>query len=297
MMSTRESRSSNPVHRDLVDAQPGAFGQHEQFGVEEPAGVLGERKQRPRLVAPDGLEAALRVREARAHQSSQQHVVASRDELPLRPADDPRSPGEPGSDGQVAVPGQQRGHQRQQGVQVCRQIDIHVGQDLGVALRPDGPQSPAASRQLHVDGPHLGQLTSQAGGNRPGGIGAAVIGDRDPGVKRKAFTQIADQAPNARCQIAFLIADRHHYVHLQNSHGTQDRRPLSAVPEARLCARYEQSRFRLAATSGWPGPAVNRLALRRPARVSTTRWSGRRSFRAASRHRSAGRCRRDAWPR
>ena len=225
-----------------MDAQPGAFGQHEQFGVEKPAGVLGERQQCSRLVAPDGLEAALRVREARPHKGPQQHVVASRDELPLRPADDPRSPGEPGTDGQVAVPGQQRGHQRQQGVQVCRQIDIHIGEDLGVALRPDGPQGPAASRQLHVDGPHLGQLASQPGGDRPGGIGAAVIGDRDPGGKRKAFTQIADQTTNARCEIAFLIANRHHYVHLQNSHGTQDRRPRFAEPEATLCARYEQSR-------------------------------------------------------
>ena len=150
----------DPVHRDLVDAQPGAFGQHQQLGVEEPAGVLGERQQHPRLVTPDRLESALRVREARPHEGPQQHVVASRDELPLGPADDPRSPGEPGADGQVAMPGQQRGHQRQQGVQVCRQIDIHIGEDLGVALRPDGPQGPAASRQLHVDGPHLGQLAS-----------------------------------------------------------------------------------------------------------------------------------------
>jgi hypothetical protein len=29
-----------PVHRDLVDAQPGPFGQYQQLGVEEPAGVL-----------------------------------------------------------------------------------------------------------------------------------------------------------------------------------------------------------------------------------------------------------------
>jgi hypothetical protein len=54
------------------------------------------------------------------------------------------------------VPGQQRRHQRQQGVQVRRQIDIHVREHLGVALRPDGPQRPAAARQVHVDGPHLG---------------------------------------------------------------------------------------------------------------------------------------------
>ncbi len=32
-------RVVDPVHRDLVDAQAAAFGEHQQFGVEEPAGV------------------------------------------------------------------------------------------------------------------------------------------------------------------------------------------------------------------------------------------------------------------
>src|SRR6266581_5091184 len=62
----------DPVHRDLVDPQTGAFGQHEQFGVEKPAGVPGEREQCPRLVAPDRLEAALRVGKACSHQGPQQ---------------------------------------------------------------------------------------------------------------------------------------------------------------------------------------------------------------------------------
>ena len=35
----------HPVHRHLVDAQPGALGEDEQLGVEEPAGVLDERQQ------------------------------------------------------------------------------------------------------------------------------------------------------------------------------------------------------------------------------------------------------------
>ena len=244
----------DPVHRDLVDAQPGAFGQHEQLGVEEPAGIGGEREQRPRLVAPDRLEAALRVGKARPHQGPQQQVVAARDELPLGTADDPGTTGEPGADGQVAVPGQQRRDQREQGVQVCRQIDIHVGEDVGLALRPDGPQRPATSRQFHVDGAHLGQLAGQPVGDRPGGVGAAVIRDGDPGAKREALTQVGDQPPHARREITLLITNRHHNVHMGNSHGNEDRRPRSVAAEANLCTRYEQR--------GPGGPGAARSAVR-----------------------------------
>ena len=63
MMSTRESGVVGPVHRDLVDAQPGPLGEHEQLGVEEPAPVLHKRQQLPRLVGADRLEPALRVGE------------------------------------------------------------------------------------------------------------------------------------------------------------------------------------------------------------------------------------------
>jgi hypothetical protein len=72
-----------------VDPQPGALGEDEQFGVEEPAGVLGKRQQRPRLVSPDGLETALGIGEACPHERAKQHVVAARDHLALGAADDP----------------------------------------------------------------------------------------------------------------------------------------------------------------------------------------------------------------
>ena len=44
-------RVVDPVHRHLVDAQPGALGEHQQLGVEEPAGVLDQRQQPLRDVA------------------------------------------------------------------------------------------------------------------------------------------------------------------------------------------------------------------------------------------------------
>ena len=64
----------DPVDRHLVDAQPGALGQHEQLGVEEPAAVLDERQQLPGAVGPDRLEAALRVGEAVAQRRVQERL-------------------------------------------------------------------------------------------------------------------------------------------------------------------------------------------------------------------------------
>ena len=230
----------DPVDRDLVDAQPGPLGQHQQFGVEEPAGVLGKWQQRPRLPAPDRLEPALGVREPGPHAGVQQQVVAPGDELALGSADHPRPPGQPGADGHVAVAGQQRRDQRQQRVQIRRQIDIHVREDLGVTLRPDRPQRPPPSRLFHAYGPHLIEVARQPVGDGPGAVRAAVVRDGDPRGKREALPQIADQPPHARREITFLVTHRNHNVHLHNSHSHENRRPCSAVAEAILCTRYEQ---------------------------------------------------------
>jgi len=102
----------DPVHWHLVDAQPGPFGQHQQLGVEEPALVLDQRQQLPGLVGPDRLKPALGVGEAGPEGGPQQQVVAARDDLALGAADHPRSAGQPGADGDVAVPRHQRRDQR-----------------------------------------------------------------------------------------------------------------------------------------------------------------------------------------
>ena len=61
------------------------------------------------------------------------------------PADDARAAGQPGADGDVAVAGQQRRDQRQQRVEVGREVDVHVGDDRGVARRPRRAQRAAAA--------------------------------------------------------------------------------------------------------------------------------------------------------
>ena len=68
-----------------MDAQPGAFRDHQQLGVEEPAGVVDQRQQLARDVGAHGLEAALRIGEPRTEHAAQDQVVTARDEFALRP--------------------------------------------------------------------------------------------------------------------------------------------------------------------------------------------------------------------
>ena len=63
------------------------------------------------------------------------------------------------------------------------------------------------------------QLAGQLVGDRPGGVGAAVVRDGDPGAEGEALAQVAGQPPHARREITFLIPNRNHDVHLQNCHG------------------------------------------------------------------------------
>ena len=180
-MSTRRVGVVDPVHRHLVDPQARALGEHQQLGVEEPAGVLDQRQQPARDVGADGLEAALGVGEAGLQRAAQEQVVAAGDDLALRAADDPRAAAEPGADREVGVPGDQRGDQREQRGQVGGQVDVAVGEHLARPRRPTpraapgrGPSPPAAPTLT------VGSSSASARGDRRGGVGAGVVGDRDP---------------------------------------------------------------------------------------------------------------------
>ena len=71
----RRVRVVDPVDRHLVDPQPGPLGEDQHLGVEEPAGVLDQRQQHLRDIAPDRLEAALGVGEAGLQRAAQDQVV------------------------------------------------------------------------------------------------------------------------------------------------------------------------------------------------------------------------------
>jgi hypothetical protein len=62
-----------------------------------------------------------------------------------------------------------------------------------------------------------------------------------PGGEGEALAQVAGQPPDARREITLLIANGHHYVNLENTHGCEDGRPRSVAAEARLWTRYERS--------------------------------------------------------
>ena len=132
----------DPVDGHLVDAQPGPLGQHQQLGVEEPAGVLHQREQGPRPVGPDGLEPALGVGEAGAEGGAQDQVVGAGDQLPLRAPDHPRHRAQSAADGHVGVARHQRRDEREQGVEVGRQVDVEIGEHGGVARAPHRASGP-----------------------------------------------------------------------------------------------------------------------------------------------------------
>ena len=151
----------DPVDRHLVDPQPAALGEHEQLGVEEPAVVAhGVEQPGAERVGARGLEAALRVAEARAQHGVQDRVVGARDQLALGPAHDAGAVREPRPDREVAVARQQRGDERQQrragrsrGRRPCRRPHAPRDATRRRAARGRGPCAPAAGRRRRAARP------------------------------------------------------------------------------------------------------------------------------------------------
>ena len=131
--STARVRVVDPIDRHLGDPQPVALGEDQQLGVEEPVVVLDRGQERPGHVAAEGLEPALRVVELRVEHQSQDPVVGAGHELA------PGTPNHPTSRASSREPmatsewpRQQGSDERQEGVEVGREVDVHVGDDLGV---------------------------------------------------------------------------------------------------------------------------------------------------------------------
>jgi hypothetical protein len=205
-------RVVDPVDGNLVDAQPGALGEHEQFGVEEPAGVGHEREQLAGGVGPDGLEAALRVREPREQRAAQHQVVAARDDLALGAAHDPRGPAQPGPDRQVRVARDERRDERQQCGQVGRQVDVEVGEHVGVRVQPRAVQRPAAPLRGQVQDAHARELRGQPVRDVEGAVGRGVVGDGHPRRVREGLVQEGPHGPHGALEARGLVVYRDHEV-------------------------------------------------------------------------------------
>ena len=142
--STRESGSSTQstgtswMRRPLCSARTSS-----SVSKNQPSSSTSG-SEAPGDVGPHGLEAALRVARTRcAGSPAEDQVVGAGDGLALGAPHHPRARGEPGPDGDVAVARQQGRDEGQQGVEVGRQVDVHVGDDGRLARRPRGPQRPA----------------------------------------------------------------------------------------------------------------------------------------------------------
>jgi hypothetical protein len=100
--------------------------------------------------------------------------------------------------------------QRQQRLQAGRQVDVHVGDHVGVAGLPDLPEGPAAALLGQVDGAHLSEPLGQSPGQQPGAVAAGVVGDGDAEGEREAVRQVAVEAPDAGLQDVLLVVDGDH---------------------------------------------------------------------------------------
>jgi len=219
-----------PVDRHLVDAQPGALGEDQQLGVEEPGLVAHAGQQAVGDLGAHRLEAALRVAEAGVQRGAQQQVVGARDQLT------PGAPGNAGpvqqaaADGQVAVPGDERRHQRQQRTQVGGEVDVHVGHHRRVAGHPGGAQgaTPPLLVEVHRLDPRHG--LAQPPGDRPGGVGAGVVDDGDPRREGELRGEKGVQAADRPLQRGRLVVDGNDHIQgggVGGSHGPDSGRGLS----------------------------------------------------------------------
>ena len=129
-VSSTQSTGTSWMRRPLRSASK------QQLGVEEPAVVLDRGQEPPRDVGPHRLEPALRVAHARREHRAQDQVVAARDELALRVAGDVRTRREPRTDRDVGVARHERRDERQERVEIGREVDVHVRDDVGVARAP-----------------------------------------------------------------------------------------------------------------------------------------------------------------
>jgi hypothetical protein len=198
----------HPVDRDLVDPQTGALGEQQQFGVEEPCLVLDSGEQGLDHLAPSRLESALGVGELGGHGGAQQEVVGAGDELPLWSADHRGAAVQPGTDGQVAVTGEQWRDQRQERLQAGGEVDVHVGDDVRLGLAPDLAQRAAAALEVEMDAAHLRELVGEPEGDLPGRVGGGVVGDGDLEAVGEGPLQVGVQPPDTGLQDVFLVVDR-----------------------------------------------------------------------------------------
>ena len=147
--------------------------------------------------------------------AAQDQVVAARDELALRAAHHPGPAAQPGADRQVGVPGDQRGDQRQQRGEVGGQVDVACRRARRRPRRPTTVAQRPAAALLRPAAPTstVGSSPARAAGDRGGGVGAGVVGDRDPVACRGTARPGGRRSRRTRrLEVGLLVVDGHDHV-------------------------------------------------------------------------------------
>ena len=115
---------------------------------------------------------------------------------------------QPRADGDVAVPGQQRRHQREEGGQGGGEVDVHVGDDRGVTGRPRGTQRVAPTLAGQVHGGHAAHGRGQVACHLVGVVRAGVVDHGDEGAEGEGLVEERAQGGDALRQLRRLVVDR-----------------------------------------------------------------------------------------
>ena len=171
-----------------------------------------------------------------------EQVVPPRDHLTLRTALYPGAMHKAAPNRDVAMPGDERRDQRQQAIQVGREIDVHIGDDRRATPEPRLSDGPASTLLFKAHGADTVQLERQPLGDHPRRIGARVVHDGDPRLKRKLVVEVSPQPANTPLEVAFLVVDRDRDVKERSDYraGGDDRQNLRHA----LMVRPQPCRFR-----------------------------------------------------
>ena len=115
--------------------------------------------------------------------------------------------------------GDERGQEREQRPQVGREVDVHVGEHLGVAPRPGGAQGAAAAGAVEMQGLDARQLSREPFGDRGRRVARVVVGDRDPPGERQLVAAERVEAGDRALERGGLVADGHDELDLRRRRG------------------------------------------------------------------------------
>jgi hypothetical protein len=110
------------------------------------------------------------------------------------------------------VTGDQWGHQWCERIEVGGQVDVHVGEHLGVRRRPHRAQRPPAALLLQPHDAHVAELGGQFGRDTRGVVDAGVVGDGDAGRERELFGEMPMEATDRIDKCQLLVVHRNDHV-------------------------------------------------------------------------------------